>query len=257
MQFNFPLTIFIFLGMGIFSKLVNIKILSTRKLKFRHNLVLFALNFVFVFVIGLVPNSEWVSELYSITVSGIFFAAVISISDRHVRYIFLAVILTVLTWVSTYLKLDFVAHTTSIITIMFFIYIIVVSVIRISRSKDVGSLEFLRSVNIYFLIGIVGGVVFRMLYSTDPASINVDDENVLATTDLLYFSFETITTLGYGDITPKSPLAKNVAVFLSFAGQLYLTMIIALLMGKYLKGKHIVEESTTNMEPPDGSINPQ
>lgn len=238
--------------MNIFSKLVNIKILSTRELKFRHNLILFSLNFIFVFIIGLVPNSEWIPELYSVTVSGIFFAAVISISDKHIRYLYLAVILTILTWVSTYLKLDFIVHATSIITIIFLIFIIVVSVIRIAKSKAVGNLEFLRSVNIYFLIGIVGGVIFRMLYSTDPASINVNDENVLATTDLVYFSFETITTLGYGDITPNSPLAKNVAVFLSFAGQLYLTMIIALLMGKYLRGSHSSETKTKKTE----SINP-
>jgi len=227
--------------MSIFTKLVKVKILSTRKRKLQHNLILFSLNFIFVFIIGLAPDIEIIPELYSITVSGIFFAAVISISDRHIRYLYLAVILTVFTWISTYLKLDFILHTTSIITMFFFIYIIVFSVIRISKSREVGSLEFLRSVNIYFLIGIVGAIVFRTLYATDPTSIDILDKNALSSTDFVYFSFETITTLGYGDITPSSPLAKNVAIFLSFAGQLYLTMIIALLMGKYLKGSNAVE----------------
>ena len=239
--------------MSIFSKLVNIKILSTRRSNFRHSLLLFSLSFIFVFVIGLVPNTEWIPELYSITVSGIFFAAVISISDRHIRYLYLAVILTIFTWVSTYLKLDFILHTTSIITIIFFVYIIVISVIRISTSKQVGNLEFLRAVNIYFLIGIVGAVVFRTLYTIDHACMIVNDEDVLATTDLVYFSFETITTLGYGDIIPNSPLTKNVAVFLSFAGQLYLTMIIALLMGKYLRGSQLVQAKTTKSETPKDS----
>ncbi len=230
--------------MSIFTKLVNIQILSTKKNRFQHSLILFSLNFIFVFVIGLAPNSSWIPELYSITVSGIFFAAVISISDRHIRYLYFAVILTILTWVSTYMSFDFLLHLTSMITIVFFIYIIVISVIRISRSKDVGSLEFLRSVNIYFLIGIVGAIVFRTLYTTDPTSINITNKDALASTDFVYFSFETITTLGYGDITPESPLAKNVAVFLSFAGQLYLTMIIALLMGKFLQGSRIIEDKS-------------
>jgi ion channel len=242
--------------MSIFSKLVNIKILSTRKKKLWHSMLLFALNFIFVFVIGLSPYNEWIKELYSIIVSGIFFAAVISISDRHIRYLYLAVILTIFTWISTYLKLDFILHTTSIITIVFFVYIIVISIIRISRSKEVGSLEFLRSVNIYFLIGIVGAIVFRTLYETNPDSINIANKNVLASTDLVYFSFETITTLGYGDITPNSPFAKNVAVFLSFAGQLYLTMIIALLMGKYLKDSQISENRSRNDHNSEGFTNP-
>jgi len=243
--------------MSIFSKLVNIKILSTRKRRFQHSLLLFFLCFIFVFIIGLAPNNEWIPELYSITVSGIFFAAVISISDRHIRYLYLAFILTILTWISTYMKFDFILHTTSIITIIFFVYIIVIQIIRISRSKEVGSLEFLRSVNIYFLIGIVGAIVFRTLYIINPESISILDKDPLESTDFVYLSFETITTLGYGDITPDSPSAKNLAVFLSFAGQLYLTMIIALLMGKYLKGAQAEEKSSDKNEPPRRSVNPQ
>ncbi len=245
--------------MGIFSKLVNIKILSTRKLMLRHSIILFSLSFIFVFVIGLVPDSNIIPELYSITVSGIFFAAVISISDRHIRYLYLAVILTVTTWISTYLKFDLILHANSITTIVFLIYIIVVSVIRIAKSKQVGVLEFLRAVNIYFLIGIAGGIIFRMLYTISPSSVNVVGNNILNSTDLLYFSFETITTLGYGDITPNSPFAKTVAIFLSFAGQLYLTMIIALLMGKYFKDLSGTADklSSKTQKPPEGSINPQ
>lgn len=243
--------------MSIFSKLVNIKVLSTPKRKFTHNMILFGLCFIFVFIIGLVPNSKWIPELYSFTVSGIFFAAVISISDRHIRYLYLAVILTVLTWLSTYLKLDFLLHITSFITIVFFVYIVVISIIRISRSREVSSLEFLRAVNIYFLIGIVGAIVFRTMYLTNPDSINIADKDVFLSTDLVYFSFETITTLGYGDITPNSPLAKTVCVFLSFAGQLYLTMIIALLMGKYLKGSNTSGSKSDVKENPKNSSNPK
>lgn len=243
--------------MSIFSKLVNIKIVFTRKRRLHHSLLLFALNFLFVFVIGLVPNTNWIPELYSFIVSGIFFAAVVSISDRHIRYLYLAVILTVFTWISTYLHLSFILHITSIISIVFFVYIIVISVIRISRSTEVGDLEFLRAINIYFLIGIVGAIVFRSMYITNPANFDINDHDVLLTTDLVYFSFETITTLGYGDITPISPLAKNVAIFLSFSGQLYLAMIIALLMGKYLKGSNKSDQNANKTGSVDTSKNPQ
>jgi len=225
----------------------------------RHSIFLFALNFIFVFIIGLIPNKAIIPELYSLIVSGIFFAAVISISNGHVRYLYIAVILTIFTWVSTYLKFDILIHATSVVTIVFLVYIIVVSVVRISKSKQVGSLEFLRAVNIYFLIGIAGGVIFRMLYIVDPISVNVTGKDILDTTDLLYFSFETITTLGYGDITPESPFAKTIAIFLSFAGQLYLAMIIALLMGKYLKDANTSKPGSLkdNSEQKIGSVNPQ
>ena len=222
--------------MGFFKKLINLKILTNKKRKIHHSMLLFGLNFALVFVVGLIPINNGHNELYSLTVSGIFFAAVISISDKHIRFLIFAIILTILTWISTYMALDAVLHITTIVTIVFFVYIIVISVIRISRSKEVGALEFIRSVNIYFLIGIVGAFVFRTIYLTSPESFRFDTSHKLITTDLIYFSFETITTLGYGDISPVSPLAKNVSVLLAFSGQLYLTFIIALLIGKYLRG---------------------
>ena len=246
--------------MGFFSKLINIKILSSRKLQFRHNLILFALNFIFVFIIGVIPFNSFIPEIYSIIVSGIFFAAVISISDRHIRYLYFAVILTVFTWVSTYFNLNFLTHINSIITLVFILYIITISIIRISNSKIVGILEFLRAVNIYFLIGIAGGVIFRSLYIFDPKSIHVIGEDIINTTDFLYMSFETITTLGYGDMLPLSALAKTVAIFLSFSGQLYLAMMIALLMGKYLKESNVIVSNNTSQNKnnlPKQNTNPQ
>jgi hypothetical protein len=52
--------------------------------------------------------------------------------------------------------------------------------------------------------------------------------------DYLYFSFVTLTTLGYGDITPVSAFAKSLTIFIAITGQLYLTILIAMLVGKYL-----------------------
>ena len=52
--------------------------------------------------------------------------------------------------------------------------------------------------------------------------------------DLIYFSFVTITTLGYGDITPVSRMAKNLAVLEAVWGQTYLAVLVARLVGLHL-----------------------
>jgi uncharacterized membrane protein len=52
--------------------------------------------------------------------------------------------------------------------------------------------------------------------------------------DYLYFSFVTMTTLGYGDITPVSSFAKSVTTLIAVMGQLYLTILVAMLVGKFL-----------------------
>jgi hypothetical protein len=236
--------------MGFFKKLINLRILTSKKRKLQHSMLLFGLNFALVFVVGLIHEKSGHNEFYSLTISGIFFAAVISISDKHIRFLIFAIVLTILTWISTYMSFNYILHITTVVTIMFFVYIIVISVNRIARSKEVGTLEFIRSVNIYFLIGIVGAYVFRTIYLTSPSSFKFDTSHKLITTDLIYFSFETITTLGYGDITPVSPLAKNVSVLLAFSGQLYLTFIIALLIGKYLRSSdESIQKFDSNLNP--------
>jgi|GEM_PF-193471 hypothetical protein len=215
---------------------------TLKKIKIRYNLILFFLCFVFVFVIGLFRSSSWIDELYSSSVSLIFFASILSVTDKRIKYLYVAIAITVLTWVSTYFKLDSVLHLASLSAMVFFIYIIILLVIQISRSHRVGALEFLKAINIYFLLGIIGAIIFRTIYLANPESISLNYGAQYQLTDFIYYSFITMTTVGYGDITPVTPLARSVAVFLSFGGQLYLTMIVALLVGKYITGSPMTSQ---------------
>jgi hypothetical protein len=207
---------------------------TLKKIKIKYNLILFTLNFIFVFIIGLVPESEWITELYSIGVSGIFFASILSVTEKRIKYLYTAIVITILTWITTYLKMDSLEHLTSFASMVFFFYIVIVLVIQIAKSHQVGALEFLKAINIYFLFGIMGAIVFRTIYLADADAFRFADGGQFQATDFVYFSFVTMTTVGFGDITPISPLARNLSIFLSFGGQLYLTMIVALLVGKYL-----------------------
>jgi hypothetical protein len=53
-------------------------------------------------------------------------------------------------------------------------------------------------------------------------------------TTLLYFSFATLTTLGYGDIVPTSPISRMLASLEAIAGQLYLAVLVARLVGMHI-----------------------
>jgi voltage-gated potassium channel Kch len=54
------------------------------------------------------------------------------------------------------------------------------------------------------------------------------------TTDLLYFSFVTLTTVGFGDVAPISILAKRLAIFEAAMGSIYMAIIIAMIVGRYM-----------------------
>ena len=55
----------------------------------------------------------------------------------------------------------------------------------------------------------------------------------LAWADVVFFSFMTLTTVGYGDITPVSPEARLVALFEAVAGVFFLAFLVARLVALY------------------------
>jgi hypothetical protein len=74
--------------------------------------------------------------------------------------------------------------------------------------------------------------MFRLIYMFNPSSFNITSSS---SQDLLYFTFITLTTIGYGDISPLSDVARNLAVILGLIGQFYNTIIIAIIIGKFLQ----------------------
>lgn len=104
----------------------------------------------------------------------------------------------------------------------------------ILKTERVNTGVLYAAVNVYLLIGIIGGLVFMLIENSNPGSINnLTVDTLSSTTGFFYLAFITLSTLGYGDITPISPAAKSVAIFLSTAGPLYLTILVALLVSRF------------------------
>jgi voltage-gated potassium channel len=81
----------------------------------------------------------------------------------------------------------------------------------------------------YFLMGLIWAVVFAMFYHINPDSFNVSpesDKNLWT----IYFSFTTLSTLGYGDITPQTVAAQSYAVMEAVCGQIFIGVIVARLI---------------------------
>ncbi len=86
------------------------------------------------------------------------------------------------------------------------------------------------AVVLYLLIGLIWAVAYAILDSMVPgafAGVRKDDN---AAADWAYFSFVTLTTVGYGDITPVARLARTLAILEALVGQLYPAVIIARLV---------------------------
>lgn len=94
---------------------------------------------------------------------------------------------------------------------------------------------------IYLLLGIIWAILYANLYYFDTdAFTGLTDKNTrMYLSEFMYYSYVTLTTLGFGDITPISPLAKTLSFMQAVAGQLYLTIMVAGLIGKALNTSKI------------------
>ena len=90
------------------------------------------------------------------------------------------------------------------------------------------------AIAVYLLLGLLWALAYGIISATDPDAFKglerfqLDESG--AQQDFIYFSFVTLTTLGYGDILPVSPMAKTLAWFEAVFGQLFLAVTIARLV---------------------------
>jgi hypothetical protein len=89
----------------------------------------------------------------------------------------------------------------------------------------------------YLLVGIFCGVLHWTIENASPASFASGGAAMgpgeFTLSRGIYFSFVTLATLGYGDIVPNSDLTRGLAVIEAVAGQLYVAVIVARLVGAY------------------------
>ncbi len=123
----------------------------------------------------------------------------------------------------------------------FFGFVAVSILIHIVAEESVTMDLIYGSACVYFLIGFMWSIGYGLIELLIPGSFSVDG-HVLTRMDYLnqygflndnltYFSFITLTTLGYGDIIPLSPPAKSAASLEAIVGQLYIALLVARLVG--------------------------
>ena len=104
---------------------------------------------------------------------------------------------------------------------------------------EVNSERIVGAVCAYLLMGLIWTMLYLLIDIYDPAAFNgIDDlKEGERSMRLTYFSFVTLTTLGYGDISPAMPLTRLLAYMQAVAGQIYLTVVVAALVGMYISSR--------------------
>lgn len=85
---------------------------------------------------------------------------------------------------------------------------------------------------LYFLISLIFVALYALVGQMIPkafSGIAIDDNTALAS-NLIYFSFVTLTSTGYGDVVPVHPIARSLCNLESIIGQLYPAILLARLV---------------------------
>ena len=124
-------------------------------------------------------------------------------------------------------------------TALFFMYIAVMLLQKLFTTKEVDVNLILGAICVYLLIVVVWALIYSLIAALVPGSFEFVGETVIPAhmMDFMYYSLVTMTTLGYGDITPLSAPAKSVAAMQALLGQIYIAIIIARLVGLHMKQK--------------------
>lgn len=87
----------------------------------------------------------------------------------------------------------------------------------------------------YLMIGLLWMFIYLFLAAVQPAAflVTASDGRQMDSFDALYFSFVTLCTVGYGDITPVSKPARMLAILEATTGVFYVTIVIARLVALY------------------------
>jgi hypothetical protein len=84
---------------------------------------------------------------------------------------------------------------------------------------------------VYLFIGLIWAYLFSLTHYLQPGSFHIENPDL---SHFIYYSFITLSTLGYGDITPLSSPARALSYTEAITGQLYLTVLVARLVGLHI-----------------------
>jgi len=132
----------------------------------------------------------------------------------------------------------FTKSTRTIFTSMlFFLFVTVTILEHILKSEEVTTDTLYGAVCVYLLLGILWASIYGFLEYISPGAVfrgySGDINSKISTNELIYYSYTTLATLGYGDITSVTPVGRIISVLEAIFGQLYIAFLVARLISIY------------------------
>jgi hypothetical protein len=135
------------------------------------------------------------------------------------------------------------------ITAVLFVYCIFCVLRYVLKSRNITVDQICAGISVYLMLGFAFGCMYYVLSIRNPGCFAVNSTKLeeAGIPDLMYFSFVTLATLGYGDITPVARVARTSAEFEALAGTMYMAVFMARLVSS-LRSGHQEPEIANNTD---------
>ncbi|MBS2100609.1 potassium channel family protein [Carboxylicivirga linearis] len=197
------------------------------------NYGLFAVILFTLFILPFITNL-FTSEIFDICLVVIITISVYATSEnKSIIVIFQVIIILAVIGGSRLLNLTVLYNISRLLLVFFFLNRVFRFIGQVSKKKDISLLTIIEAINGYLLLGIAFGSLIEFTLLIQTGAFNFTSAE-LHFYDPFYYSFVTMSTLGYGDLLPQIPQAKAIAIFVTLCGQIYLVTIMAFLIGRLL-----------------------
>jgi len=185
-------------------------------------------------------------EIYETILSPIFLllntiAGIILISEKKKLmwfFIFLIIIESVLFSLEYFDKEPinqlFISKIRFFIFFIFYVTITYEIIKNVWQSKIINKNVIFGLISGYISLGFIGFFIYLSVDIWYPNSFNGIEVGVNATEELMYFSYITLMTIGYGEISPITPMAQKATIFIGLLGQFYMVILTAIIVGKFI-----------------------
>jgi hypothetical protein len=186
--------------------------------------------------------------LLSVLVLIVLFAAIYSASRERPSIFYVSIALAILTIAAHGVDLASDAVMTAAYRSMadsaFYFYIAVIIALHVLRSRRVTTDILLGAVCVYLMLGLAWAGLYEFaelvwpgsLRSSEPLFLGTVEDGTLRGTGFVYYSFVTLSTLGYGDVSPVTPPARVFAWMEAVVGQIFLVIAVARLVSLNVAG---------------------
>ncbi len=197
----------------------------------------FSFSFLLIALLSLFTIEPFLDQWDKGRVFVALFLYAIFLSTVYALYSRTRIFVIALVWVGSIIGSDvfaYMGYFSSVYSLMlkgsFLLFFLCILLHHLFQQKNIDTDAILGAVTGYFLLGFLWSFVYQILEQLEPGTFSPlfsPNGHSLRESDFLYYSYVTLTTLGFGDMTAMTTAGRSFSVLEAMLGQIYLTVLIA------------------------------